>query len=248
MNKPSDIFAKILLILLFSICLTLPLVAQNSEVNKPEETNKPPTKTKEQTKQPITLRVGGKTVYKDEDGTVITQAQFREKQFGANYLTEIETSNGVMTGLKLKKGNPETEIGAIPPDFTATLSDGSPIQLNHLKGKIVVINFWFISCSPCIKEMPELNELVKKYEGKEVEFIAATFDSKEETNEFFKNRQFNYKQIVAARNLITLYKITAYPTHLILDQDGKVIFTQLGYNSKIIEQMTKLIDAALNTN
>lgn len=198
--------------------------------------------------QPIVFNANKNSVYKDENDNLITQAVFKEKQFGANYLIETEVSDGKMIGLKLKKGNLETAIGAIPPDFTAIGLDNSAIQLSQLKGKIVVLNFWFIECAPCIKEMPELNELVKKYEGKNVEFLAITHNPKNLVTDFFKNRKFDYKQIVEAQNIVASYKATSYPTHIVLNQEGKILFTQLGYNNKIIEQMTKLIDSALASN
>lgn len=198
------------------------------------------------TNQPIVFNAGKDVIYKDEDGKIISKEVFRAKQLGANYLSEVEISEGKMVGLRLKKGNPETAVGATPPDFTATTLDNSQIQLNQLKGKVVVLNFWFLACSPCIKEMPELNELVKKYQGKDIEFIAVSHDPKDFVNESLKSHPFNYQQITDAQNIIDLYKATAFPTHIVLDKNGKVLFTQLGYNSKIVEQLTKYIDAALN--
>lgn len=193
----------------------------------------------------IVLKTDKNTIYKDEDGRVISQAEFREKQLGKNYLTEGEFINGAI-GLKLKKGNPETAIGAIPPDFTSVTLDNSPIQLARLRGKVIVLNFWSITCGPCIKEMPELNKLVRKYQGKDVEFIAISYDTKDQLKEFFKTHQFTYKQIADAQNIVDLYKATAYPMNLILDKNGKILFSQISYNNKMNEQMIKIIDAALS--
>ena len=44
------------------------------------------------------------------------------------------------------------------------------IRTKDLKGKINVINFWFMKCAPCIAEIPALNTLVKKYKGKDINF------------------------------------------------------------------------------
>lgn len=210
----------------------------------PKET--PVQKPANATTQPIVFNATKNVAYKDEDGKVISQEEFKAKQLGANYLTEVEISEGKMVGLKLKKGNPETAIGAIPPDFTSTTLDNSQIQLSQLKGKVVVMNFWFLACGPCIKEIPDLNELVKKYQGKNVEFIAVTYDKQDLVTESFKNHPFRYKQIVDAQNIVDLYKATAFPTHIVLDKEGKVLFAQFGYNSKIVEELVKNIDSALN--
>lgn len=207
--------------------------------------NIPLAKPDSSTIQPISFNINKNVIYKDEDGKNVSHEEFREIQLGANYLTETEISNGEVVGLKLKKGNSETAIGATPPDFTAVTLDDSLIKLSELKGKVVVINFWFLACSPCIKEMPDLNDLVKKYQHQEVEFIAVTFDKHDLVAKSLKNRAFDYKHIVDTQNIIDLYKATAYPTHIVLDKTGKILFTQLGYNQKMFSEMIKIIDSAL---
>ena len=54
--------------------------------------------------------------------------------------------------------------------FAAVDMNGNSYSLGILKGKVVVINFWFVECKPCVIEMPELNEIVEKYKSEEVVF------------------------------------------------------------------------------
>ena len=44
--------------------------------------------------------------------------------------------------------------------FKVKTIGGKRLTLAELQGKVVVINFWFIGCAPCISEMPALNKLV----------------------------------------------------------------------------------------
>ena len=46
------------------------------------------------------------------------------------------------------------------PDFVFKDILGNTYTPEDIKGKVVVINFWFMSCAPCIEEMPELNKIV----------------------------------------------------------------------------------------
>ena len=57
-------------------------------------------------------------------------------------------------------------------DFKFTSLDKQVLELKKLKGNVVVINFWFTSCGPCIKEMPFLTELVAANKENPVVFIA----------------------------------------------------------------------------
>jgi peroxiredoxin len=54
-------------------------------------------------------------------------------------------------------------LGVTAPNFEATTLDNKRIELSKLKGQVVVINFWFTRCQPCIEEMPGFNKLVESY-------------------------------------------------------------------------------------
>lgn len=53
--------------------------------------------------------------------------------------------------------------GNSAPDFTLTCADGKTITLSSLLGSKVIINFWHLNCSPCLSEMPALQEMHEKY-------------------------------------------------------------------------------------
>ncbi|MBI2896809.1 MAG: TlpA family protein disulfide reductase [Deltaproteobacteria bacterium] len=46
------------------------------------------------------------------------------------------------------------------PDFSLPDRHGKKVKLSSLRGKVVVLNFWTITCGPCIEEMPSLDELI----------------------------------------------------------------------------------------
>ncbi|MGK0324190.1 MAG: thiol-disulfide isomerase/thioredoxin, partial [Psychroserpens sp.] len=56
--------------------------------------------------------------------------------------------------------------------------EGNSHTLESLKGKVVVINFWFINCKPCVAEIPDLNKLKAKFNNKDAVFVAIALDSK----------------------------------------------------------------------
>src|SRR5438309_8280297 len=70
-------------------------------------------------------------------------------------------------------------IGKPFPAFVAANEQGS-INNDSLKGKVVLINFWFEGCHPCIAEFDALNELAEKLKpNKDFEFISFTWDNAE---------------------------------------------------------------------
>jgi len=92
-------------------------------------------------------------------------------------------------------------VGCVMPDFTAQTLNGQFISKQSLKGKVVVMNFWFIGCKPCLAELPALNTLVEQYKGKEVVFIAFGRDSKQQTVEkFLPKHEFKFQLVTEGKD------------------------------------------------
>ncbi len=130
-------------------------------------------------------------------------------------------------------------------DFTVTDINGKTIQLSKLKGKVVVLNFWFIACRPCVMEMPHLNELTEAYQGQAVEFIAITFDKQEKVLDFLTKHKFHYQKVTDKKALLHKMGIMAYPTNVVLDKSGKVVMSLGGFSQDIKSIIADAIDKAL---
>jgi peroxiredoxin len=67
--------------------------------------------------------------------------------------------------------------GLNAPDFTLQDKDGKPWRLKDQRGKVVVMNFWTITCQPCVEEMPSLITLadIAKHR-QDIELVAITSD------------------------------------------------------------------------
>lgn len=114
-------------------------------------------------------------------------------------------------------------IGCKAPDFNVKTINGETLKLNELKGKVVVINFWFEGCAPCIAELPALNKLNEDFKTKDVVFIAFGRDDTQTIMDFLKRKDFNYKHVSSDHELSMDYCIVAgWPTNMVLDKNGIV--------------------------
>jgi thiol-disulfide isomerase/thioredoxin len=137
----------------------------------------------------------------------------------------------------------------IPMDLPLRNLKNKGVQLsdfNPKKEKITVINFWFIACKPCNMEMPELNKLVEKYKGKDVEFLAIALDEPSQLKSFLKKTDFDYQVLSISQKDVAPLNITGYPTHLILNREGKLVFKSTGYSPGSIEALEKAIEGEFN--
>ena len=92
----------------------------------------------------------------------------------------------------------------------------------------MVLNFWFTTCGPCLAEIPELNQLVKAYENKDIIFIAFSLDSEATLKKFLSKTPFNYKIVPLYNKVISDYQAFRYPTHVIIDKNGVVQYAKAG--------------------
>ena len=122
---------------------------------------------------------------------------------------------------QVKKQQRKQLDGSILTDLNFEDIDGESYSLKSLRGKVVVFNFWFIQCKPCVKELPDLNKLQQKFQNKDVEFFAVSWNDKSSLEKFVAKNQLDYK-VVSDKKLIDKFNISYYPSHVLIDQYGNV--------------------------
>ena len=137
-------------------------------------------------------------------------------------------------------------IGQKVKDFELKDIKGNALKFSDLEGKVVVINFWFIECKPCVMEIPELNMLVNEFQNQDVVFLAIALNGKNEVKGFLKQNKFMYQVFPDGPALAEVFGIKGYPTNVIIDQKGIVqyVSTGIGPDNQFI--LKKEISKVLN--
>ncbi len=148
-------------------------------------------------------------------------AQEAAKEFTANANKKVDYNEMIRREQSLK-----TCLSGKPmPDFSATSLDGKIISPEDIKGKVVLVNFWFIACAPCVKEIPMFNELNDEY--KDCGFVILSFsrDSKFAIDEFIKSTPMNFNVFASSSKLIenTFGVVNGYPTNILLNKKGFLV-------------------------
>jgi len=115
--------------------------------------------------------------------------------------------------------------GTLFPKFSFKDINGNLIDNESLKGKIVVIKCWFIHCAPCIKEFPEVNNLADKYKDRnDMVFLSLAEDNTEQLIAFLNKKPLHYLVVPNMKDYMnSALQLNGFPTHFILDKDGKII-------------------------
>lgn len=115
-----------------------------------------------------------------------------------------------------------SKIGSTAPDFT--VNDGlTTVQLSHLRGKPVLLNFWATWCPPCVQEVPGLVALQQQM-GDKVTVVAVSMDVDEAAYKAFTAKRM--PGVLTVRDpdhkSSALYGTFAYPETFLIDKDGKI--------------------------
>lgn len=138
--------------------------------------------------------------------------------------------------------------GDFPPAALGSDRAGNPVDLEQLRGKVVIVTFWASWCGPCRKELPVLGQFQKVVGRDALEVVAVNFkEPRREYNEIVRaNRSMDLTWVHDAKGKLSdLYGIRSLPHMFILDHDGRVAFTHRGYSESslpgIIEEILSLL-------
>src|SRR6185436_5962907 len=121
--------------------------------------------------------------------------------------------------------------------------DGKTMTPADLKGKIAVINFWGIWCGWCVREMPDYQELAKKY-AKDDKVAILTINNDDDVE---KVRRWMAEQKYTLPVLLDkgyAHKhVWGYPTTWFVDPAGKIRFEKSGWSQALLEEFAWRIEA-----
>ncbi len=133
------------------------------------------------------------------------------------------------------------------PDFTLKSNSGKNIKLSELRGQVVIVNFWASWCSPCLQEMPLLEQLYKKYQP--LGFTLLGVDVEEDSSaaiKWLKEVKVSFPILFDNENIVTeRYHVSAMPTTVIIDRDGNIRYIHLGYTPGIEKTYQQQVRALL---
>lgn len=163
--------------------------------------------------------------FRDSDGNSVSNNEFvdiRMANFNYPDGTIVKT---------LPDGTKEFQLQKIPqegmaaPAFSVKTLDGSRVDPTALKGKVVVLNFWFIGCPSCRAHQPKLNELKAKFGGREdVVFLAITPDPASDVKKYLSKERFDYPQVTDGDALIKAFRVAVYPKNIVINKNGEIVY------------------------
>jgi len=134
----------------------------------------------------------------------------------------------------------KTTSPGLAPDFTLKTFDGQEITLSHLKGKVVLLDFWATWCGPCRESIPHLILLYKNYRESGFELVGMNVDrvDVEVVRRYIDSMDIPYPIVTTPEEVVRTYRVTGIPATFLIDKEGKIREKMVGFNRAIAQQLT----------
>lgn len=123
-------------------------------------------------------------------------------------------------------------VGHEAPRFDLERLDGGRAELDGLRGRPVIINFWASWCAPCRVEMPDLISAWREHNGKGLQILAVNLTDQErrkDVTRFVTEFGLPFPVLLDTRGKVReLYALVSLPTTVFLDSAGIVRSVQSG--------------------
>jgi len=193
-------------------------------------------------------------IFKNQEGRVLKKEEVREFMKGTFSIRQ-ENIDGKKIVTIIQSANDEKALQYAKIDAFKNSLINKPLKTFHLtdlnnkiwdskelRGKTIVINFWFTACKPCIQEMVYLNKLVQENKDSSVIFIAPAPENETQIKKFLRKYAFEYNITPSSTDFISSMQIEKFPTHLVVDKQGIIRQVFIGYADDIKEKLQTEID------
>lgn len=156
---------------------------------------------------------------------------------------------GFVTVVSLFTATAQTDVKNLSlPDFEVKLQNNTSVNLSQLKGKVVLLDFWYRGCAPCLQAIPDLIKLQEEFKDDLVIIGINHSDMQEDVIDYFNYKKPNYlstykngDNIPKALNV----NIIGYPTTIVYDKEGRLIKMEAGYRKGGIRLLRNAIKKAI---
>lgn len=138
------------------------------------------------------------------------------------------------------------KVGSIAPEFESNLNNNTNIKLSDLRGKIVILDFWYVSCPPCLMAIPTLVEIDEKYRDKDVVVLGINpYNISKHINGVFDKKGVKYLSTVKSEEISKQYGVISYPTTIVIDKQGKIKKVKEGWDEDLKKDLENILENLL---
>ena len=146
---------------------------------------------------------------------------------------------------------PDTDGLRKGPNFKVENLEGDIIELNKELGNgPILLSFWATWCKPCIEELSEFKKIYNEFKDNGFKMFAISTDDERtvaKVKPFVKSKNYDFPVLLDTNSDVArLYYAQAMPFSVILNEDGYIVYSHLGYmrgdELKVREKISEMIN------
>ena len=169
-------------------------------------------------------------------------------QLGDNlkeYSRKIITKESIANRVNNNKVSTDTITNFIGFETINSIGEKNKIESTFYNDKLVLIDFWYLGCAPCLKAMPKLNELYRKYSGDGfivlgLNPIDSPVEKEKIINQFLTKLKVDYTNMYVTKETMKTYNVSSFPS-VFLFKNGKIIYSKIGYVENGFTELENMI-------
>lgn len=166
------------------------------------------------------------------------------------YLNMLKNNNYNQAVTILKK----TKLNESAPLFSLYNIQGNEVKLSSFKGKVVLLDFWYTKCGPCLQLFPLMKKLMNKYKNDTtVVFLYINSNETERprhqaVKEFLASNNYSFETLIDDDDSVSQrYGIKGFPTKIVINKSGNISFRSVGTSFNevaFMNEMSAMIELA----
>ncbi len=140
--------------------------------------------------------------------------------------------------------SPPLSIGSAAPALKLADKNGVSFDLAEFRGKVTLVDFWATWCGACLEEMKAIAQLPQSYSDNGLVIVSVDEDeTSRRGDEYFSSQKFNWRNLHDSGEIHRrTWGVTAFPLLILVDRDGKVIWTDAGAGPNFLETLRSQLD------
>jgi peroxiredoxin len=132
----------------------------------------------------------------------------------------------------VKSSLPVTALGKPAPDIEITDSAGARFKISDYKGRLLLLDFWYVWCKPCIAKFPDIKTTIERFDRKRFAAVGINIDEAarvEQAKKIISDYQLTWRQVIEGKGeYIPVYQIygrlpespMSFPIYVAIDEHG----------------------------
>jgi thiol-disulfide isomerase/thioredoxin len=106
--------------------------------------------------------------------------------------------------------------------------DGSLVEGNSFRGKVLFINFWATWCAPCVAEMPSIERLVARLAGRDIAVVCVTREPADTVQAFVAKKRSTAPIYRIEGVTPEIFETRSIPATFVVDRQGNIALQHTG--------------------